>query len=149
MVRLPAKATEFSLPQVVQKGFAAHPTSYTMRTDRSLLRGKAADHSPTSLEATLGTNGAIPCAASPRLGPGVPDLVCGKVTAEYGIPNSALRSPRLLAVAQIRVCILPNSVPSKVRVIGLRFNNRLLLGIGYWTKKCLEVPVQQFLHYYN
>jgi hypothetical protein len=37
-----------------------------------------------------------------------------------------LRNP-LLGVAQIRVCPLANGVPSKLGVLGLCFNNNLLL----------------------
>jgi len=43
----------------------------------------------------------------------------------------------LLGVAQIRVCMLANPVPSKLGMLGLRFNNSLLLGIGFAMMKAL------------
>jgi len=43
----------------------------------------------------------------------------------------------LLGVAQIRVCMLANPVPSKLAVLGLRLNNSLLLTIGFAMLKAL------------
>jgi len=43
----------------------------------------------------------------------------------------------LLGVTQIRVCTLANGVASKLGVLGLWFNNNLLLGIGFAIIKAL------------
>jgi hypothetical protein len=43
----------------------------------------------------------------------------------------------LLGVAQIRVYTLTNGVSSKLGVLGLRFNNSPMLGIGFAIMKAL------------